>query len=53
MEFTTIIKLEMFLITFLITLSILGVRYLKKDIDKKIENLSIEIKNVRKAEEKG
>ena len=53
MNLPIIIQLEMFLILFVIVLCILCIRYFKKDTDNKIENLTIEIRNIRKAEEKG
>ena len=53
MNLPIIIKLEMFLILFIVVICISGIRYLKKDTDSKIENLTIEIRNIRKTEEKG
>ena len=49
MDFT-IIKLVMFSMLFLIVLSILSIRYFLKNIDNKIENLSIEIRSIGKGE---
>ena len=53
MNLPIIIKLEMFLMLFIVVLCILCIRYFKKDTDSKIGNLTIEIRNIRKVEERG